>query len=80
MGATVIRKHIGYLIQARQQRAADPTFEESDQRKERAIRQTIQDLRKLALERRWPALTRLVQEADAFAEPLDCAMEGAADA
>ena len=24
MGATVIRKHIGYLVQARQQRAADP--------------------------------------------------------
>ena len=66
MGATVIRKHIGYLTQARQQRAADPTFEESAQLKERAIRESIQDLRKLALKRRRLALTRLVQEAPMF--------------
>ena len=80
MGATVIRKHIGYLVQARQQRAADPTFEEGTQRKERAIRQSVQNLRKLALKRRRPALTRLVQEADVLDEPLDCALDGAPDA
>ena len=80
MGATVIRKHIGYLVQARQQRAADPAFEESAQLKERAIRQSIQYLRKLALKRRRLALTRLVQKADVLDEPLNCTLEGTADA
>jgi hypothetical protein len=80
MGTTVIRKHIGYLVQARQQRAADPLSRESAQLKERAIRQSIQYLRKLPLKRRMLALTRLVQEADVLDEPLNCALEGTADA
>ena len=71
MGATVIRKHIGYLVQARHQRAADPTFEESAQLKERAIRQSIQYLRKLALKRRRLTLTRLVQKGDVLDELLN---------
>jgi hypothetical protein len=81
MDATVIRKQIDYLARARRQpAAADPAFEQSAQRKTKAIRQGIQDLRKLALKRRGPALICLVQEADALDEALSWALVGTVDA
>jgi hypothetical protein len=81
MDTTVICKQIDYLALARrQQRTADPTFEEGARRKAKVIRKNIQELRKLALKRRGLAWACLAQEADALDEALNCALVSTADA